>query len=96
MDAQTDPQPEQTAQVIDLAAVRKSRNPSQPALAVPFDALHRYNDLARQINVHESRQISPWEAWNVVHNPGQLGLGHGKLANRFLNPPAQPRHDHAS
>jgi hypothetical protein len=77
-------------EVVDLRAVRRARSPQRQTLHASPTALHRYNDLARQIWQHESRQISAWEAWAVVHAPHRLGLGHGPLANINLNP-ARPR-----
>lgn len=72
--------------VVDIATERFLRRPDQPIAAVPHKALHRYNDLARQMHVHESRPPSPFEVHAVIWQPELLGLGHGALASLALNP----------
>jgi hypothetical protein len=76
----------QLAPVINLAAIRRQKQPGAQGLTVSENALARHNDYARQVALHEGRQISPWEAWAIVHDPAQLGLGHGPVASRALNP----------
>lgn len=81
------------AEVIDLSAERRRR---QEGLSWPLPdeiALRRYNDLARQICIHEKRHISGYEAHAVVYTPHVLGLGFGPEANCNTNP--AERNDHA-
>ena len=71
--------------VINITAARVHLRGAGPAL--PFDTLHRYNDLARQTYLHEhGRELSSFEVHAVVYAPEQLGLGHGPFASRLLNP----------
>lgn len=76
----------QSAPVLDLTAARSNQRGAQQCLAVSQNALLRLKDYAYQVLLHEGRRIGAWETHVIVHDPAQLGLGHGPQASLLMNP----------